>query len=47
MISVPELIVARSMPRLVQDSAHHLYCSCSAWTPKAMPTAYNRKLTST
>ena len=24
MISVPELIVARSIPRLVQDSAHHL-----------------------
>ena len=24
MISVPELIVASSMPRLVQESAHHL-----------------------
>jgi len=24
MISVPELIVASSIPRLVQDSAHHL-----------------------
>src|SRR4051812_19096117 len=33
MISVPELIVARSIPRLVHDKAHHLYCSCSAWTP--------------
>ena len=47
MMSVPELIVARSIPRLVQDSAHHLYCSCSAWTPKAMLTAYDLKLTST
>jgi hypothetical protein len=25
MISVPELIVTSSIPRLVQDSAHHLY----------------------
>ncbi len=33
MISVPELIVASSIPRLVQDSAHHLYESCPAWTP--------------
>ena len=24
MISVPELIVASSIPRLVQDNAHHL-----------------------
>src|SRR3954468_9998497 len=33
MMSVPELMVASSMPRLVHDSAHHLYCSWSAWTP--------------
>ena len=33
MISVPELIVASSIPRLVHDSAHHLYESCPAWTP--------------
>src|ERR1700722_11737537 len=34
MISVPGLVAASSIPRLVQDSAHHLYCSWSALTPK-------------
>jgi hypothetical protein len=33
MINVPELIVASSMPRLVHDSAHHLYDECPWWTP--------------
>src|SRR3954471_14523814 len=33
MINVPELIVAISIPRLVHERAHHLYCSSSAWTP--------------
>jgi hypothetical protein len=30
---VPELIVASSIPRLVHESAHHLYESCCASTP--------------
>src|SRR3954464_2417345 len=39
MISVPELIVASSMPRLVHGSAHHVWCSCSALTPGRMRAA--------
>src|SRR2546429_102571 len=38
MINVPELVAASSIPRLVQDSAHHLY---EAWRagPRCTGTA--------
>src|SRR5947209_3444748 len=37
MIRVPELTVASSIPRLVHDSAHHLYEEWPAWTPILLP----------
>src|SRR4051794_18036844 len=43
MISVPELIVASSIPRLVHDRAHHLYSVRSTlrarWMRVGMPSA--------
>ena len=46
MISVPELIVASSMPRLVHDSAHHLYESWSELNAEAarVPVALAEEL---